>query len=74
MAAVAVAAAAISITDGDFHLDPVVPELYVAVSRVPESENIMLFCRDSQVMEQLGGVLLTNIVYPSLLLSAEDFS
>ena len=47
--------------------------LYVASSRVPESENIMLFCRDSQILEQLGGVLLTNIVYPSLLLSAEDF-
>ena len=29
--------------------------------------------RDSQILEQLGGVLLTNIVYPSLLLLAEDF-
>ena len=34
----------------------------------------IVFQMDSQVMEQLGGVLLTNIVYPSLLLSAEDFS
>ena len=48
-------------------------QLYVAVSRVRESENIFLFCRDSQVLEQCGGVLLTNIVYPSLLLSQEDF-
>ena len=48
-------------------------QLYVAVSRVRESENIMLFCRDTQLLEQCGGVLLTNIVYPSLLLSQEDF-
>ena len=48
-------------------------QLYVAVSRVRESDNIFLFCRDTQVLEQCGGVLLTNIVYPLLLLSQEDF-
>ena len=48
-------------------------QLYVAVSRVRESDNIFLFCRDTQILEQCGGVLLTNIVYPSLLLSQEDF-
>jgi len=49
-------------------------QLYVANSRVRESDNIMLFCRDTQLLEQVGGVLLTNIVFPSLLLSQEDFS
>ena len=48
-------------------------QLYVAVSRVRESDNIFLFCRDTQILEQCGGVLLTNIVYPSRLLSQEDF-
>ena len=48
-------------------------QLYVADSRVRESDNIMLFCRDTQLLKQVGGVLLTNIVYPSLLLSQEDF-
>ena len=48
-------------------------QLYVAVSRVRESDNIFLFCRETQILEQCGGVLLTNIVYPSLLLSQEDF-
>ena len=48
-------------------------QLYVAVSRVRESKNIMLFCNDMQLIAQGGGVILTNIVFPSLLLSDEDF-
>jgi Helicase len=48
-------------------------QLYVAVSRVRESKNIMLFCNNMQLIAQGGGVILTNIVFPSLLLSDEDF-
>lgn len=49
-------------------------QFYVAMSRVRESDGIMLFCEDSQLIGGgETGVIVTNVVYPSLLLSDSDF-
>ena len=49
-------------------------QLYVAMSRVRESQNIMIYCQPNQVIHgSLSGVVITNVVYPTLLLSKDDF-
>ena len=49
-------------------------QLYVAMSRVRESQNIMIYCQPNQVIHgSLSGVVITNVVYPTLLLSNDDF-
>ena len=39
-----------------------------------ESRDILLYCKDTQLIKGGGnGVVLTNVVYPTLLLRSEDF-
>lgn len=50
---------------------------YVAMSRVRESKDLMLFCNKNQICEDISGdkgVLLTNVVYKKLLLDSDMFT
>ena len=42
---------------------------YVAFSRVRDSQNLITFCNSDQIISEINGVSVTNVVYPSLLIN-----